>query len=125
MGDKENLTNSQVPGAEGQFDDDDHAYNYFVSVKMEAHDRWAAEKKATFIASLKHVSPHSLEQTDHADKLRQERVQALWEGLRRKYFGEIETDSELEDGHPSDSRGYLRDDNEALRRGGRGVDGRT
>jgi hypothetical protein len=115
MGDKENMMTSPEPGAENPFDNDDCAYDHFASARMDSHDQWAAEKKATFLASLQPVSSPFLEQTEHAIKLPQERVQALWEGLRRRYFGEVEHDPDSEDGHLSDSSGSLHDDNVALR----------
>ncbi len=55
MGDKENSKHDQDLSSQAQFDNDDYAYDYFVSVRMEAHDQLAADKKATFVGSLKQL----------------------------------------------------------------------
>ena len=117
IGDKENSKNDDQSSSEpGWYDEDEYAYDHFVAVRMEAHDRWAGEKKAMFLQSLKPLPRVSSEETSHALGLRQDRVTALWEGLRRKYFGETETEPDLEDGHPPGTRVALQEDNAALRR---------
>ena len=48
MGDKENSGSTDA----GDYENDEYAFDHFVSERMQSHDRWAAEKKATFLASL-------------------------------------------------------------------------
>jgi hypothetical protein len=87
---------------------------------MEIHDRWAAEKKSLFILSLKLSPIPDPEQTSHSVRLREERVKALWEGLRRRYFGETEEEPMVEEGlppgnHPSLQEERLQEQNLVLR----------
>ncbi len=111
MGDKENLKGDR----DSSYDEDDQAYDHFVSVRMEAHDNWAAEKKAAFVRSLKPLKTADPDQTSHAVQSRQDRTKALWEGLRRLYFGGSERESVLEDGHPPGTRISLQESNRVLR----------
>ena len=115
MGDKENSKGDQGPSSHARFDNDDYAYDYFVSVRMEAHDQWAADKKATFVDSLKPLRTPDLNQSSHATKLRQDRVKALWEGLRRVYFDEAEGEPALEDELSPETTISLQESNHARR----------
>ncbi len=95
MGDKENQLVDRYSGTTGLSDsgfyDDEFAFDHFVSVRMESYDRWAEERKTTFLSSLKSRPPTpTLGQAGRSAQLRQERTQALWEGLRRQFFGETE-----------------------------------
>jgi hypothetical protein len=114
MGDKENLRHDQDSSSHAQFDNDDYAYDHFVSVRMEAHDRWAAERKAIFVRSLTTLRTPTEDQTSHAAMLRQNLTKALWEGLRRVFFGEIEGEPTLEDGHPPGTHISTQEDNRVL-----------
>ncbi len=116
MGDKENSKSDLSSGGSARYDDDEYAFDCFASGRMEAHDHWAAEKKAMFAASLKPMRSLPSDETSHALGLRRERAEALWEGLRRRYFGEVEKESDLEDGHPPGTRASLQEDNASLRR---------
>jgi hypothetical protein len=71
MGDKENSGNDRPPVLVETYADDDYAYDYFVSVRMEAHDKWAAEKKATFLASLRPRPTPDSDQSSLSVRLRQ------------------------------------------------------
>ncbi len=77
---------------------------------MEVHDRWASEKKSMFILSLRPSPIPDPDQTSHSVRLREERVKALWEGLRRKYFGETEAEAMLEEGHPPGNHPSLQEE---------------
>jgi hypothetical protein len=115
MGGKENLWHDKDPSSHAQFDNDDYAYDLFVSVRMEAYDRWAAERKAIFVRSLTTLRTPTKDQTSHAVMLRQNLTKALWEGLRRVFFGEIEGEPALEDGHPTGAHISSQEDNRVLR----------
>jgi hypothetical protein len=84
--------NKENPGSSNaaDYEDDEYAFDLFVSERMQSHDRWAAAKKATFLAYLLTQLTPILDSSDLSVRVRQERVQALWEGLRRVYFGEVE-----------------------------------
>ena len=110
--DKENPGSSTA----ADYEDDECAFDHFISVRMQSHDRWAAEKKATFLASLVTQPTPTLDLSDLSVRLRQERVEALWEGLRRVYFGEVEAPDGSEDGHSPGTRASLQNDNLVLRR---------
>ena len=102
MGDKENQKQDHSPSATGLsdpgFSDDELAFDHFANTRMAAYDSWAAEHKAIFILSLRSRPPTpTSDQTRHSTQLQQERTQALWEGLRRKFFGETEVEPALED----------------------------
>jgi hypothetical protein len=87
IGDKENCGNDRRHTLIETYADDDYDYDYFVSVRMETHDRWATEIKATFLASLRPRPTPDSDQSSLSVRLHHDRVQALWEGLRRMYFG--------------------------------------
>ena len=115
MGDKENAEKDR-PSVSGEtYDDDDYAYAYFVSVRMGEYNQWAAERKATFLASLR-VRPTP--DSDHSSLLirsRHDRIQAFWDGLRRVYFGESEAEPALEDGHLPGTHASFHNDDPSLR----------
>jgi hypothetical protein len=115
MGDKENAENDRPSGSSEIYDDEDFAYAYFVSVRMGEYNQWAAERKATFLASLR-VGPTP--DSDHSSLLirsRHDRIQAFWDGLRRVYFGESEAEPALENGHLPGTHASFHNDNPSLR----------
>jgi hypothetical protein len=90
--DKENSGADAPPVAtEGLLSDAEYAFDYFASLRMGSYDELAADRKATFIASLvpRFIRPDP-DQSPLSVRLRQERVKALWEGLRRRFFQEDE-----------------------------------
>lgn len=113
MGDKENLGRA----VSSDFDDDEDAFENFVAVRLAAHDRWASEKRADFFASIKSRPPTpTSDLTSNSERLRNERTLALWEGLRRRFFGEAEADDVfIEEDHDSSVRDQLYVTNQGLR----------
>ncbi len=116
--DKENSGNDCPPVTAEGSSDDGYDFDYFVSLRMGAYDRWAAEGKATLLSSLvpKPIRPDP-DQSPQSIRLRQDRVKALWEGLRRRFFGETEGEPELdlEGGNHSGIEASLQESNRALR----------
>ena len=113
IGDKENMEDAEP----SRFYDDDRAFEYFVELRLEAHDHRAAEKRADFFASLKSRPPSpTSDQTSHSKGLRDDRTRDLWEGLRRRFFGEMEPEPIfIEENHDRDLQDDLRDENHGLR----------
>jgi hypothetical protein len=112
MEDKENSGSSVA----SDYREDEFAFDHFVDARMQHYDCGAAEKKATFLGSILPQPTLSLDSSENAVRLREKLTQALWEGLRRVYFGEIETTPESEDGHPPGTLASLQADNLVLRR---------
>jgi hypothetical protein len=113
IGDKENQmqdhSSSTTGLSDSAFSEDEFAFDHFVGTRMEAYDSWASERKASFLSSLRSRPPTpTSDQTRHSAQLQQERTQALWEGLRRKFFGEQEGELALE--HSTETQ----EDNAAL-----------
>jgi hypothetical protein len=97
MGGKENQKQDHSSSDSG-FGDDELAYDHFANARLETYDHWAAERQATFVSSLRSRPPTPIsDQTSNSVRLQQDRTQALWEGLRRKFFGETELEPDLDD----------------------------
>jgi hypothetical protein len=118
MEDKENSGNDRPSVTAASSSEDEYAFDYFVSMRMESHDRWAAERKAAFLTSLvpKPTRPDP-DQSPQSIKLREDRIKALWDGLRRRFFGETEDEAglNLEGVNQSEIRASLQESNQALR----------
>ncbi len=97
MGDKENYSGPTGLSDSG-FYNDEFAFDHFVSVRMDSYDRWAEERKTTFLSSLKSRPPTPPSgQAGRFEQLRQERTQALWAGLWRQFFSDTEVGPVLTD----------------------------
>jgi hypothetical protein len=67
------------------------AFENYMFEKMCSFDQEYAEKLIEFRGSLR-VAPPSVPPVFENPRLAHERTSALWEGLRRVYFGELERD---------------------------------
>ena len=89
IGDKENCRNDYRHALIETYANEGYEYDYFVSIRMETYDKWATERKATFLASLRSKPSPDSGQSSIPGRLCHDRVQALWEDLRHEYFGDI------------------------------------
>jgi hypothetical protein len=116
--DKENSGSDCPPEISEVPSNDEYDFDYFVSLRMGVYDRWAAERKAMLLSSLvpKPIRPDP-DQSPQSIRLREDRVKTLWEGLRRRFFGETESEPELdlEGGNHSGIEASLQESNRALR----------